>query len=1469
MELKEEKIQLEMLKSFVEKISTGERLEKISGNFKGETKKTVDLINLTIENITGVLNEIQTVSKAEAEGRLDIRADYSKYPGGWGTILNELNIGFDAVVGPLNVAAEYVERISRGDIPKRITDNYNGDFNEIKNNLNTCIVEINKLVSDVGMIADAAVEGRLDTRADASVHQGDFRKIVEGVNDTLDTLVGYIDRMPLPLQATDKSFNVLYMNETGAKLLGSTKKELIGKKCHSLFKTGDCHTPNCPSARAMETVSEATSRTITKPLDKEYEIATASIPIKNKKGEVTGAFEFVQDQTAIIRVAKYLNSEIEKLGNNLDRLSNGNTDLHIEVAEPDEYTIEAHKNFVQINEKLSKVNSTIKNLVSDAEMLADGAIEGRLDTRADASVHQGDFRKIMDGFNGTLDTLVGYIDRMPMPLQAIDKSFNVLYMNETGAKLLGSTKKELIGKKCHSLFKTGDCHTPNCPCSRAMKTVSEATSRTQTKPLDKEYEIATAGIPIMNLKGEVTGAFEFVQDQTAVIRVAKYLNKEVEKLGNNLDKLSNGNTGLQIEVAQPDEYTIDAHKDFVLINEKLAQVNSTIKNLVSDARMLSDAAVNGALDTRADASRHPGDFRKIVEGVNDTLDAVIGPLNVAAEYVERISRGDIPEPITENYNGDFNEIKNNLNTCIVAVNNLVEDAIMLSEAGVAGRLDTRADASRHEGDFRKVVSGVNDTLDAVIGPLNVAAEYVERISRGDIPKPITENYNGDFNEIKNNLNTCIVAVNSLVKDAEMLADTVIEGKLDTRADASVHQGDFRKIVEGVNGTLDTLVGYIDRMPMPVQAIDKSFSILYMNEIGVKILGSTKKEIIGKKCYAEFNTTDCHTPNCPCARAMETVSEATSQTTAKPLGKEIELSTGGIPIMNQKGEVTGAFEFVQDQTAVVRVAKYLNKEVEKLGNNLDKLSNGNTGLHFEVAESDEYTIDAHQNFVLINEKLGKVNSSIKNLVSDARMLSNAAVNGALDTRADASKHPGDFRKIVEGVNDTLDAVIGPLNVAAEYVERISRGDIPEPITENYNGDFNEIKNNLNTCIVAVNNLVEDVIMLSEAGVAGRLDTRADASRHEGDFRKIVSGVNDTLDAVIGPLNAAIKVSNEFSNGNFKARMDENLHVEGEFTNFRDVLNNIGISVSEAVESTKSVAMQVADCSDEASKGADEVAKASEGVAMSSQKSSELTRELLYKIEGINKEIIDLSKSNEKVAEASKGILSSANEVVRIGKDAQVLGKDTNLKMASVEKIARESVDGINNLTEQIKQIDSVVKLINDITSQINLLALNAAIEAARAGEHGRGFAVVAGEVKNLASKARSATDSIEGVVNSIQRDSKKTADAIKTANKEIIDGVDSVNKTLDALNTIIKNATQVTTDIGGIAEAIETQAGISTKVVEASNEGNAMTKEAQKESEALAAIAQETSASIQEIGAAIHEMTNLSNMLKSEMEKYRV
>ena len=90
-------------------------------------------------------------------------------------------------------------------------------------------------------------------------------------------------------------------------------------------------------------------------------------------------------------------------------------------------------------------------------------------------------------------------------------------------------------------------------------------------------------------------------------------------------------------------------------------ISKVLTALIGEATRLSAAAVEGKLQTRGNPELVSLEFRPIVDGVNATLDAVIGPLKVAAEYVDRISKGDIPAKITDTYNGDFNEIKNNLN----------------------------------------------------------------------------------------------------------------------------------------------------------------------------------------------------------------------------------------------------------------------------------------------------------------------------------------------------------------------------------------------------------------------------------------------------------------------------------------------------------------------------------------------------------------------------------------------------------------------------------------------------------------------------------------------------------------------------------------------------------------------------------------------------------------------------------------
>ncbi|HXN46968.1 MAG TPA: hypothetical protein VN893_10040, partial [Bryobacteraceae bacterium] len=425
-----------------------------------------------------------------------------------------------------------------------------------------------------------------------------------------------------------------------------------------------------------------------------------------------------------------------------------------------------------------------KNLLQEEIVrLVEASHAGRLGERGRVERFEGDDRKVVEGVNTMLDAI----------LLPIGEGNRVL------AQISAGKIDELITETY-----SGDHE----KMKQAVNNVAVV-----LQGLQKELGRLTEA----SKEGHLSERGKPDQFQGAYAGIVKGVNEMLDAI---LLPIGEGNRVLaQISQGRIDELIAQTYKgDHEKMKQAVNSVATALQNMAADTNLLVKAAVEGKLATRADASRHQGDYRKIVEGVNQTLDAVIRPLNVSAEYVDRISKGDIPPRITDTYQGDFNEIKNNLNACIDNITALVTDAGLLVKAAVEGKLATRADAAKHQGDYRKIVEGVNQTLDAVIRPLNVSAEYVDRISKGDIPPKITDAYQGDFNEIKNNLNTCIDAVNALVADAGVLVKAAVEGKLATRADASKHQGDYRKIVEGVNQTLDAVIRplnvsaeYVDRI----------------------------------------------------------------------------------------------------------------------------------------------------------------------------------------------------------------------------------------------------------------------------------------------------------------------------------------------------------------------------------------------------------------------------------------------------------------------------------------------------------------------------------------------------------------------------------------------------------------------------------------------------------------------------------
>ncbi len=172
-----------------------------------------------------------------------------------------------------------------------------------------------------------------------------------------------------------------------------------------------------------------------------------------------------------------------------------------------------------------------------------------------------------------------------------------------------------------------------------------------------------------------------------------------------------------------------------------------------------------------------------------------------------------------------------------------------------------------------------------------------------------------------------------------------------------------------------------------------------------------------------------------------------------------------------------------------------------------------------------------------------------------------------------------------------------------------------------------------------------------------------------------------------------------------------------------------------------------------------------------------------------------------------------------------------------QIAREANTAMTSITASAEKINDIIGVIDEIAFQTNLLALNAAVEAARAGEQGRGFAVVASEVRTLASRSAKAA--------------KEIKDLITESVQQIRDGSSQVEKTAQALQEIIENATQVSERVTSIATASADQSNSIGEINGAINQLDSFTQQ----NAALVEEATSASMSLQEQANTLLELVN--------------
>lgn len=490
-------------------------------------------------------------------------------------------------------------------------------------------------------------------------------------------------------------------------------------------------------------------------------------------------------------------------------------------------------------------NKSINNILDTAEKIAVGETNINIE-----SITKDNTEEIMLSLKKIADKMAWYesiIDAVPFPIHVTDNDMNWTYMNKAFEKLMieqGVIKdrRSGYGRACSNAG-ANICNTQNCGIKQLLKGKSESYFDWcgMSCKQDTSY--------LKSMSGDNIGFVEVVTDLTSLLKVNSYTKEEVERLASNLDMLAKGNLEMDLNVKEADEYTKETKESFDKINENLIKVKSALNLMINDAENLVSSAVEGKLHTRADASKHEGHYKKVIEGINMTLDAVVEPLNFAASYIEKMSNGEKLEVIEDNYRGDFKALTDNLNKVRTSLLILIEETAMLARSATEGKISVRSDVSKLKGEYASIVRGVNDTMDAIEIPLTESKRVLEKMAVNDYTIQMKGQYKGTFKEFAEDINmvrirllsvqdafsrvgygdislleeflkigkrsendklmpaciTTMQSIDALIKEAASLADSAVMGNLDTRGNENRFEGGYKEIIRGINRTMEAVV----------------------------------------------------------------------------------------------------------------------------------------------------------------------------------------------------------------------------------------------------------------------------------------------------------------------------------------------------------------------------------------------------------------------------------------------------------------------------------------------------------------------------------------------------------------------------------------------------------------------------------------------------------------------------------------
>ena len=676
--------------------------------------------------------------------------------------------------------------------------------------------------------------------------------------------------------------------------------------------------------------------------------------------------------------------------------------------------------------------------------------------------------------------------------------------------------------------------------------------------------------------------------------------------------------------------------------------------VLNEIMRLVDASKEGRLSERGQATLFNGAHREMVQGINEMLDAILLPIGEGNRILAQISSGKIDELIAQTYKGDHEKMKVAVNNVAVVVQTLQKELARLVEASREGQLSERGKPEQFQGAYSEIVSGVNPMLDAILLPIGEGNRILAQVSNGKIDELIAQTYKGDHEKMKQAINNVAQVLQGLQKELLRLTEASSEGQLSDRGKPEQFQGAYAEIVRGVNTMLDAIL-------LPIGEGNRILAQVSNGKIDELIAQTYKGD--HEKMKLSINHV---------AGVLQGLQKELLRLTEA--SREGQLSDRGKP--------------EQFQGAYAEIVRGVNTMLDAI---LLPIGEGNRILaQISNGKIDELIAQTYKgDHEKMKQAINNVAEVLQLLHVGFARLTDSAKAGNLADRGKAELFKGAYSEIVLGVNGILDAVITPLNVSAKYVEQISKGDIPPQITDTYHGDFNLIKNNLNTLIVAMNDITGAAEEISNGNLTVQLRERSPQDKLMQALSSMVSGLTRTVTDIRGIAGEVSAASQSISTASIqvsKGASAQAAAAEEASSSMEQMVSNIKQNADNAQQTDK-IANKSAKDAQESGKSVLEAVAAMKEIANKISIIEEIARQT-------NLLALNAAIEAARAGEHGKGFAVVAAEVRKLAERSQKAAGEINQLSANTLKVSEKSGEMLDKLVPDIQR---TAELVQEITA----------------------------------------------------------------------------------------------------------------------------------------------------------------------------